>query len=73
MECRRLAGSHPDRSTHQWLPRRRHGELWEVVKVELAPNEPLTPETRAASKPETADDPRSSSMRDIGPNVGPGF
>jgi hypothetical protein len=42
-----------------------------VVKVELAPNQPLTPETRAEPKPATADDPRSAAMRDIGPNVGP--
>jgi len=70
-ECRRLANSHPDRGTHQWFPRRIEGDDWAVVKVELAPNKPLTPETRAEPKPATADDPRSAAMRDIGPNVGP--
>lgn len=70
-ECRRLASSHPDRSTHQWFPRRLEGDEWTVAKVELAPTKPLTAETRAEPKPATADDPRSSQMRDIGPYVGP--
>ena len=72
-ECRRLADGHPDRKTHQWLPRRGSDEEWTVVKIGLAPSGVgLVPETRAAAKPEQPDDPRSAAFRNLGPNVGPG-
>ena len=47
---------------------------WSVVKVGLAPGDPArTAETRADEKPATGDDPRSSAMRNLGPNIGPGI
>lgn len=61
--CARLAASHEDRATHQWLPREREGG-WEVVKVALAPPlDNLSTEIRAAERPETPDDPRTSQQR----------
>ena len=72
-ECERLATEHPDRETHQWRPRHEPDGSWSVVKIALAPAQPTTAETRAEEKPPTADDPRSSAMQNIGPNVGPGI
>ena len=61
--CARLTASHEDRATHQWLPREREGG-WEVVKVALAPPlDNLGTEIRAAERPETPDDPRTSQQR----------
>ena len=72
-ECERLAARHPDRATHQWRPREEAGGTWSVLKIALPPAQPTTAETRAEEKPPTADDPRSSAMQNIGPNVGPGI
>lgn len=69
--CAQLAAEHPDRETHQWRPRQEADGSWSVMKIALAPAAPTTPETRAEERPPTADDPRSSAMRDVGPNVGP--
>jgi hypothetical protein len=67
--CRRLAETHPDRHTHQWMPRRTEAG-WQVVKIAIAPPEDnLKSETRADEKPQTGDDPRSAQMRNVGPWV----
>jgi len=64
-ECARLSREHPDRETSQFLPREVEGG-WAVVKVALAPPlDNLTTETKAASRPETAEDPRSSRERNV--------
>lgn len=72
--CTRLAEEHPDRDTHSWRPRREADGSWSVVKISLpsGPGE-RTPETRAEERPATADDPRTSAMQNLGPNVGPGL
>lgn len=73
-QCARLAAEHPDRETHRWLPREGPDGEWSVVKVGLAPVDPArTAETRADEKPATGDDPRSTAMRNLGPNIGPGI
>ena len=71
-ECARLAREHPDRGTHQFLPR--HGdEGWTVVKVAIPPPlDQLSAEVRADERPEVGEDPRDAHMRNIGPWVGPG-
>ncbi len=71
-ECARLSREHPDRETSQFLPREVEGG-WAVVKVGLAPPEDnLTAETKAAERPDVADDPRTAQMRNIGPATGGG-
>jgi hypothetical protein len=71
--CARLAAEHPDRQTHQWRPRQESDGSWSVVKIALPPRQRTTPETRAEGKPPTADDPRTSAMQNLGPNIGPGI
>lgn len=72
--CARLTEEHPDRDTHQWHPRREPDGSWSVIKIALPPaDSSSTAETRAESRPPTSDDPRSPAMRNLGPNVGPGF
>ena len=71
--CVKLAAEHPDRKTHHWRPREESDGTWSVVKIALPPTDFGTPEVRADEKPPTPDDPRSSAMRDLGPNVGPGI
>jgi hypothetical protein len=71
--CAKLAAEHPDRETHQWRPRQEADGSWSVMKIALPPAQETTPETRAEEKPPTADDPRTSSMQNLGPNVGPGI
>lgn len=72
--CARLAAEHPDRETHQWHPRQESDGSWSVIRIALPPGERSpTAETRAEQKPPTADDPRSTSMQNLGPNVGPGI
>jgi hypothetical protein len=71
--CARLAAEHPDRKTHQWRAREEADGSWSVVKIALPPPERTTPETRADERPPTADDPRTSAMQNLGPNVGPGI
>lgn len=64
--CRRLAETHPDRHTHQWMPRQTDAG-WQVVKIAIAPpKDSLRTETRADEKPPAGDDPRSSYIRDVG-------
>ena len=64
--CARLAASHADRETHQFLPQRREGG-WVVVKVALPPPaDNLGTETRADERPSTPDDPRTSHDRNAG-------
>ena len=72
-EAARLAAEHPDRDTHRFLAREQDDGSWEVVKVGLPPLGELTAETRAEEKPPTADDPRTVSEQNMGPNVGPGI
>lgn len=61
--CERLAASHADRATHQWLPRERDGH-WEVVKIAIAPpTDVLKAEIRADERPDPPDDPRTSQQR----------
>lgn len=70
--CTRLAREHPDRETHQFLPRRVEGG-WAVVKVALAPPlDQLAGEVRADERPDTAEDPRTAQMKNIGPGMGGG-
>jgi hypothetical protein len=70
----RFAAEHPDRETHRWLTREGADGEWSVVKVGLAPPDPdRIAELGADEKPTTGDDPRSAAMRNLGPNVGPGF
>ena len=71
--CAKLAAEHPDRDSHQWRPRQEPDGSWSVVKIALPPSQPTTAETRAEEKPPTADDPRTGSMQNLGPNVGPGI
>ena len=71
--CTRLAAEHPDRETHTWRPREEADGSWAVVKISLPAAGPTTPETRAEGRPATADDPRTSAMQNLGPNVGPGI
>ena len=71
--CKRLAGEHPDRATHRWVPHEAADGSWDVAKIALAPfdEEALTAETRADERPATADDPRPNTWRDLGgPNIG---
>jgi hypothetical protein len=70
-QAERLAAEHADRKTHRFLVREQHGGSWAVVKVGLPPLGDLTAETRAEEKPPTADDPRTVSEQNLGPNVGP--
>ena len=72
-EAERLAAEHPDRRTHRFFVRVQDGGSWAVVKVGLAPQGELTPETRADEKPPTAGDPRTVSEQNMGPHVGPGI
>jgi hypothetical protein len=66
-ESARLAREHPDRATSQFLPRQVEGG-WAVVKVGIAPPlDNLTTETKAAERPDQADDPRDSLTRNVGP------
>ena len=68
LECKRLAGEHPDRATHQWHTKEQPDGSWAVVKIALPPPaSDLTAETRADEKPVTADDPRSNTFRDAPP------
>lgn len=71
--CKRLAATHPDRETHQWLPRKQ-GDGWQVVKVALPPPaDNLTAETQADERPAQGEDPRSAHDHNVGgPWVGPG-
>jgi hypothetical protein len=65
-----FAATHADRETHQWLPRRSENG-WQIVKIALKPPESnLTAETRAAERPDVADDPRSAHYRNAGPYAG---
>lgn len=68
--CARLAETHPDRATHQWLPR--HVAVgWQVVKVGIPPPaDPLHAETRVDERPSTGEDPRTAQVRNTGPYAG---
>jgi len=71
-EAARLAREHPDRASSQFHAREVEGG-WAVVKVGLSPPaENLTAETLAAERPDQAEDPRDSHMKNVGPWVGPG-
>jgi hypothetical protein len=64
--CSHLGATHPERETHQWMPRRTEGG-WQVVKIALPPPvDNLTTETRADERPDVGDDPRSAANRNIG-------
>lgn len=64
--CAELAAEHPDRDTHQWIPRERDGD-WQVVKVPLPPpNDMLTGTQAAEERPATPDDVRDSHSRNSG-------
>ena len=71
--CAQLAAEHPDRETHQWRPRQEADGSWSVMKIALPPSGPTTPETRAEERPATGEDPRSASMQNLGPHIGPGI
>lgn len=70
--CARNAAEHPDREVAQWRPKELPGGTWTVVKVNLPPAEPTTPEQRADERPPTADDPRAPIFQNI-PPYGAGF
>ena len=64
-ECARMALEHPDRRTHQFLPRR-GDDGWTVVKVAIPPPlDQLGTEVRADERPEVAEDPRSSQQQNV--------
>jgi hypothetical protein len=68
-ECRRLAGEHPERASHQWFPKDDGNGGWVVVRVPAPEGtrvDPLSAETRADEKPPTPDDPRTSYSRNVG-------
>ena len=69
--CAKNAAEHPDRKIAQWVPRQESSGEWVVVRVGI-PAPETTEEIRADERPPTPDDPRTASMRDIGPYVGPG-
>jgi hypothetical protein len=70
--CAKLAAGHPDRGTHQFVPRREPDGSWSVIKIGLPPTPETTPETRAEERPPTAGDARPLSEQSLGgPNVGP--
>jgi hypothetical protein len=71
LEAKRLAAEHPDRETHRFVAREAEDGSWSVAKVGIPPLGKLTPETRVEEKPPTADDPRTVSQQNLGPNVGP--
>jgi hypothetical protein len=72
--CARFAAGHPDRETHQWRPRHEADGSWSVVRIALPPAETArTAETRADERPATADDPRTTAVQNLGPNIGPGI
>ncbi len=71
--CAQLAAEHPDRETHQWRPRQEPDGSWSVMKIALPPSGPTTPETRAEERPATGEDPRTASMQNLGPHIGPGI
>jgi hypothetical protein len=65
-----LGATHPQRETHQWMPRRTETG-WQVVKIALPPPEDnLIAETRADERPDIGDDPRSSINRNLGGYTG---
>jgi hypothetical protein len=56
--CEELQATHPDRSTHQWVPVPAANGGWSVARINLPPGAaPTNSETRAEPKPQ-ADDPR---------------
>lgn len=64
--CRRLAATHADRGTHQWLPREREGGGWQIVKVALPPPlDTLSGEVRGDERPSTPDDPRTAQQQNV--------
>lgn len=69
--CARNAAEHPDRRTHQWRVREEADGSWAVLKIAVPPPPDTTEEVEAAERPPTADDPRTSAMQNLGPNVGP--
>ncbi len=69
--CAKHASEHADRETHQWRPREEVDGSWSVVKIAIPPTQATTTETRAEERPPTADDPRTTAMQNLGPNVGP--
>lgn len=70
--CARLAATHADRATHQWLPRRVE-DGWQVVKVALTPPaDNLSTEQRAEPRPSGQDDVRTPYQRNAGEWAGPG-
>ena len=71
--CVQFAKTHPDRETHQWLPREEPDGSWSIAKIGIPPPQALTTETRADEKPATADDPRTAAMQNLGPNIGAGL
>jgi uncharacterized iron-regulated membrane protein len=70
--CKQNAAAHPDRAVAQWRPKEQEDGSWTVVRVNLPPAEPTTPEQRADERPPTADDPRASIFQNI-PPYGAGF
>jgi hypothetical protein len=66
--CTRFAAEHPDRETHRWHPRKERDGSWAVVKIALAPDDPVREtEMRADERPNVGDDPRSNVFRNIPP------
>ena len=64
-ECARLAREHPDRRTHQFLPRHTD-DGWTVVKVAIPPPlDQLGTEVRADERPEIAEDPRDAQHANV--------
>lgn len=69
--CARLGASHPDRGTHQWIPRQTE-QGWQLIKVAVPPPlDTLTTAVQADERPPSADDPRVAQVKNCGPYGAP--
>jgi hypothetical protein len=69
-QAAKLRQEHPDRLTHTWMARGSSDGEWEVVKVRIPGGpriDPLKATVEAKPKPPQAEDPRSSTHRNIPP------
>jgi hypothetical protein len=68
--CARNSEEHPDRATHQWMPREQDDGEWTVVSLRLpkgaGPPAPLKATVETKPKPPEPDDPRPAYWRNVG-------
>lgn len=67
--CEQLNAQAGESATFHWLAREREGGEWQVVKVPGLPGGrgPLKEVVEAKPRPQTADDPRPSSVQQVPP------